>query len=320
MTAVKKNALCIMNPAAGKKKALEPVIDAITNALSPEYHLDCYLTKGKGDATRLARENAQHAQLLVCGGGDGTLNEVVTGLQQIKKDLLIHYIPLGTSNAVARTLKIPKNIKKNIKLLKANHTAIHDIGVFNKEKYYNYFAGFGALTAVAYSTPQKYKNKLGFLAYIFHYMKHIKQMEPVHAKVFFDGHMQEGDYIFGSISNTPTIGGGAIRLKEQDVCFDDGQLELLLVETINSKLAFVRIVCNGVFLKKFDRFGVSLHSASNIRIEFEKETAWTVDGEDAGAYQSVEITVKEGALQIITGLPDGRKNKTCAKGTGKAPA
>lgn len=314
---MKKSALCILNPAAGKKRAIKPVMDTISNCLHPDYDVDFHLTEAKGDAVRLARENAPRAQLVICGGGDGTLNEVVTGLQQVNGTLPICYIPLGTSNAIARTLKIPKDIRKSIGLLQANRIATHDIGVFNGDIYFNYIAAFGALTAVTYATPQAHKNKLGFLAYLFHFAKHIGRLEPVHAKICADGQTIEGDYILGSISNAPAIAGGVIRLKEQDICFDDGQLELLLVEEIRSKLSFIRMVWNGAFFRRFDRFGVSLNSASNITFEFDQKTAWTVDGEDAGTHRFVSITVKEGALRIYTGLPDGPNSKTCRRDLGK---
>ena len=124
-----------------------------------------HVTEGPEDATRVTQARAGEFDRIVCAGGDGTLNEVVTGLMQSKVRPPLGYIPAGTTNDFATSLGIPKVPAEAAAIAAKDRLQALDIGRFNS-RYFNYIAAFGVFTEVSYATPQQTKNIFGRAAYI----------------------------------------------------------------------------------------------------------------------------------------------------------
>lgn len=117
------------------------------------------------------------ADLVVCSGGDGTLNETISGLMKLDHFPDLGYIPAGSTNDFASSLKISKN------MVRAAESAVYgepfpiDIGCFCEDRHFVYIAAFGAFTEVSYLTPQDKKNVLGHQAYMLEGMEHSSSYE-----------------------------------------------------------------------------------------------------------------------------------------------
>ena len=149
-----KKALFVVNPHAGKgqiKNHLLAIVDILTKA---GYVVTVYTTQCQGDAIKVIRDRDHDYELVVCSGGDGTLDEIVTGMIQSGFQTKIGYIPAGSTNDFANSLNLPSTMKKAAEVVAADHTFSCDIGLFNQDVFV-YVAAFGIFTEVSYETPQE---------------------------------------------------------------------------------------------------------------------------------------------------------------------
>lgn len=294
----KKKITLIINPKAGSgtfgtpEKAL-----SVTSLLSERGYLTTvYFTDSQGHATQLAKQYAESSDIIVCCGGDGTLNETVCGVILSEKNTPIGYIPAGTTNDYARTLKISKNLTDAVNIISSEYGMALDAGLVNGEKYFVYVASFGLFTNVAYGTSQNAKNKLGHMAYILDGVKSLSDIRSHHVKVTADGIVYEGDYIFGSITNSLSI-GGVMNFRSSDVTLDDGKFELLLIKTPKTVAQLGTIMMN-LLNQQYTSKDVLFIHASEIMTEFEQPTPLTFDGEYAGIYKNVHIKNLKGRFTL----------------------
>jgi len=173
-----KRILLIINPNAGRLKSMRALTDIVDIFGQSGFITTSLSTKSKGHATQLVKDHAKDHDIVVCAGGDGTLNEVIAGLMSLEKDIPIGYIPMGTSNDFAASLGLSTNIKEATQDIIGGKLLSHDIGTFNQDQYFSYIASFGAMTEVAYLTPQKLKNYLGHSAYMLDAARHIFRLRP----------------------------------------------------------------------------------------------------------------------------------------------
>lgn len=292
--------LFLYNPTAGKGRVtadLAAVLDVFTKA---GYLTTVYPTQGKADATRIAAELGGQFDRVVCSGGDGTLSETVSGLMQLDHPPVLGYIPFGSTNDCATTLRLPRDPVKAAQT--ASETGVPrpwDIGRLNGRPFV-YVAAFGAFTEVSYDTPQDLKNTFGHLAYVMAGIASLPSITPYHIKVEYDGNVLEDDFYFGMVSNAYSIGG--IRLPTSEhVVLDDGLFEVDLVK----KPVSIADVANG-FQALLDQnqpsAGSRVHfKASHLTFTCEKPIPWTIDGEFGGKESVNEIVNCQRALTIIRG-------------------
>ena len=220
-----KKMLFIYNPNAGTgtlKPKLSDVIDVFTKA---GYEVTVYPTQKYHDGIEKMESCSDGYDLIVCSGGDGTLDEVVTGMRKRSYKAPLGYIPAGTTNDFATSLGIPKDI------LAAADTAVNgipfpcDVGTFNND-YFIYIAAFGLFTDVSYETKQSMKNILGHLAYVLEGAKRIFNIPSYKIRVIHDGEEIEDEFIYGMVTNSRSVGGfkGIIGT---NVVFDDGEFAFL---------------------------------------------------------------------------------------------
>lgn len=291
-----KQLLFIYNPRAGKLKARHALPSIQKLYESRGYAVCLQPTAGRGDAMTIAKTCGEHYDHIVCCGGDGTLNEVVNGMQSACPEKTLGYIPAGTTNDFATTLRLPRN------LMKAAQTAVDgtptklDIGKFN-DRYFTYVAACGAFSESSYSAPQSTKNAIGYLAYILQGLKELPTLHPVHLAVEADGIRREGEYIFGAVSNSTSL-GGLVKLDQIGVSLSDGLLEVTLVKQPKSAADFSAIV-NAATRQDFRGDQISVMSAREIVISSQDPIPWSLDGEYAPPEPAIRILNCHHALTLL---------------------
>ncbi|MFT8889372.1 MAG: diacylglycerol kinase family protein [Ethanoligenens sp.] len=293
-----KNALFILNPTAGKRRASTHLDQIVSLFEQNGYRVNAHVTGKPGDAARFAEQLAPGCDLVVCCGGDGTLHEVVNGLLRTDIRIPLGYLPAGTTNDMARALRLPGNVQKAALVAMSGHTAAQDIGSFNENRFFSYVASFGAFTSIPYTTPQWLKNRFGYLAYLLQILRCLPELRPYTLKLDTDGLHDKGHFLFGSVSNAYSL-SGIFQFKPEDVCLDDGAFELILIRCPKNPLDFLQIASNLIRRKSDGHFVIFRH-VRRIDFQFAEETAWTVDGENGGKCRSVRIRNLPRALSFVS--------------------
>lgn len=293
-----KNLLFIFNPHAGKgaiRGHLSGVLDVFTKA---GYLVTSYPTQGKGDATRIAAELGGSFDRVVCCGGDGTLNETISGLLTVENRPPLGYIPAGTTNDFSRNLGLPKGWDE------LAHTAVTgsvhecDVGSFNRKNFI-YVAAFGAFTDVSYDTPQEVKNALGHLAYLLQGVTRLGSLKGYPVTVTHDGGTVEGDFIYGMVSNTVSVGGFR-GLPTGEVKLDDGLFEVLLIR-MPKTAAELQSIASSLLQQKSMGSAVISFSTSKVQVTSKEPLPWTLDGEFGGDPLVAEIENLPQVIDLVWG-------------------
>lgn len=291
-----KKLLFIYNSNAGTGMLKPKLADVLDIFVKSGYEVTVYPTQRYHDALTKTLTYTGEYDLVVCSGGDGTLDEVVTGMATRIKQVPIGYIPAGTTNDFARSLHISKN------MLEAADTAVNgtplacDIGVFN-EDFFVYIAAFGLFTDVSYETKQSVKNVLGHLAYILEGAKSIFNIPSYHVKVTYEDQVIEEDFMFGMVTNSRSVGGfqGIIG---KDVVFDDGEFQVTLIKMPKNPLELNEIIA-AILIRQIDSKHIYSFRTGKIRFESLEEIPWTLDGEFGGEHDIVNIMNRKQGLQIM---------------------
>lgn len=291
-----KKILLIINPAAGKSRTKFRAFHIADWFQKKDCNTTVLTTTKKGDAENFVKQYAAENDVVVCCGGDGTLNEVISGVIRAESQKPIGYLPAGTTNDMAKTLHLPKNIKKAARIILNEESIDQDIGSFNQTQYFTYIASFGAFTKVSYATPQWLKNRFGHLAYVVDGIKSLGEIHPYHVKVESGELKEENNFIFGSVTNSSSI-GGVLKFRGTDICLNDGKFEVLLIRDPQNLMNLHNIVYN-LSHHKPDKNILFFHT-SEIVFHFKNETPWTVDGEYAGQSNEVQIKNLHNAVKII---------------------
>ena len=243
--------------------------------------------------------------LIVCIGGDGTFNEVVSGVIQSGVRVPIGYIPAGSTNDFANSLHLSKGIVKAAHDIVQGEPVSLDIGTFNGRNF-SYVASFGAFTKTSYATPQNVKNALGHLAYVLGGINSIASIRAEHMAFEVNGMKYEDDYIFGAISNSTSV-GGILTLKPELVDMSDGEFELLLVKAPHDLVELGAII-HMLTTQNYEDEMITFINASEFNIHASKETSWTLDGEYQEGMEEIKVVNMHHAIDLImNGKFNGRK-------------
>ena len=295
---MEKKLMLIINPSAGKGAYKVNLGDALHVLDMGGYRTSLFFTSGPWEATEFAASYAMDYDTVACIGGDGTLSEVISGLMELSSPPPLGYIPMGTANDVATTLGLPKN-----NTIAAARRIVHgsphpfDVGGFGDREYFAYIAAFGAFTEVSYATPQSQKKVLGHLAYVLQGALALPKIESYKTRVEYDGGVIEGDFLYGSVSNSTSV-AGLVHLRDDLVCLGDGYSELVLVKNPGS-LAEFRNIVDSVLYQKYDSDDLLILQTKSAKFSFEKPVAWTRDGEAGGEYQEIELCNYHSPIQFI---------------------
>ena len=287
----------ILNLQSGKatiSSKLAVVIDMFTKA---GYEVTARPTQERMDACAAAKYACgQGFDLIVCSGGDGTLNEVIQGVMRSENKLPIGYIPAGSTNDFARGVGIPRNIIDAVQLIIDGKKYPCDIGSFN-DKFFTYIAAFGAFTEVTYETSQQVKNVLGHVAYVLNGISRLKNIKSYHMKITYDDEIIEDNYIFGMVTNSSSVAG---LLSLNNFLLDDGLYEVTLIKTPGNPLDLQRIIHSLLNIDiDIDTAYIKSFRTSKIRFECDDELQWTIDGEFGGAYKTVDVCNNKQAIELM---------------------
>ncbi len=291
-----KKMLFIMNPFAGVKRANRHLTDILLMFTQAGYEVTTHMTLGRGDAAAVAREKGKDVDLVVCCGGDGTLNETITGLLSTGADTPIGYIPAGSTNDFASSLKLPTNILKAAQEIVEGEPVSYDVGRFG-DRYFSYVASFGAFTKSSYATPQNIKNALGHTAYVLSGITELSQIRNEHVKMEIDGQVVEGDFLFGAICNSTSV-GGILTLDPKQVDMGDGLFEILLVRAPEN-LGEIHECIQALQSQKYNCAMLTFRSAQKVRIFADPDMPWTLDGEKEDGHETVEVENLHHAIRLM---------------------
>ncbi len=283
----KKKMLLIVNPKAGKGKMKEHLLDVINVFSEAGYQIQVHVTQNTRDAKETVIREGSRQDLIVCSGGDGTLNETISGLLKLKKQPLLGYIPAGSTNDFASSLKLPKLMPEAARVAAYGEDYPIDIGEFCCTEHFVYVAGFGAFTEVSYLTPQDIKNILGPQAYVLEGVKSLTSIKSYPMKVECDEFGIEGEFIFGMVTNTISVGGFK-GLVNQEVALNDGLFEVLLIRSPKTPVE-LRDMVSGLILKEEASNLVLKFKTSQIRFISDAPIDWVLDGEFGGSRTDVDI-------------------------------
>lgn len=292
-----KKMLFVMNPFAGQRKANRYLADILTLFNRADYEVQVHMTAGPGDGAQAVAKYAAGMDLVVCCGGDGTFNETVSGVLQSGADVPLGYIPAGSTNDFAASLKLPTNPLKAAQAIVEGKAVTYDVGRFG-ERHFAYVASFGAFTKASYSTPQNVKNALGHTAYLLEGISELSQIRKTHVRFeMADGEVVEDDFLFGAISNSTSV-GGILTLDPKQVDMSDGLFELLLVRAPKD-LAEIGECIKALNTKKYNCRMITFLSAPSMTITADPEMAWTLDGEREPGHGRVEVQNLHHAIRLI---------------------
>ena len=288
--------LFLVNPNAGQRRVNKFLGEIIGIFNEGGYEVTVFMTTGPGDGTRIVRDRAKDYDLVVCAGGDGTLNETITGLMEAGADCPIGYIPCGSTNDFAATLKLSMDVVQAARDIMLGAPQEYDLGKWC-QRYFSYIASFGAFTRVSYSTPQNLKNALGHLAYVLSGIQELPQIRSIPMSLELDGERVEGKYIFGAVSNSTSV-GGVFTLDPRLVDLRDGKFEVILVRLprdMNELAACISAIQSGTY----DCAAITFRSVSRLTVRQASDVVWTLDGERAEGQEEITIENLHRAIRLV---------------------
>lgn len=274
-----KKCVIIYNPQSGKLKKKELLQTFFDLLRKHGYEAEIKYTKKKKDATEIIK-NLDYVDLVICAGGDGTLNEVVTGNLAREKRLTLANLPMGTTNDVANMYGYTKNnYMKNLELLLEGVKKKIDVCFINETPFV-YVACLGDYIDMAYSTPRDLKKKYGKLAYVMYGLKQLRnKINSYDIKYKIDNKTYEGKYSFFFITNASRVAG--FDDVYYDVKLDDNKFEVAFCHVKNkAELMKIFVLVNNMDLK--DVPGITYYQTDNLEIEFlqSPKVSWCIDGEE----------------------------------------
>ena len=281
-----KHLLLILNPTSGMRKAAKNLTDIISVFNRADYDTHVYVTACHGDAAKAVHQLGSEADIIVCCGGDGTLNETVTGVIEAGLDVPIGYIPSGSTNDFASSLHLSGDVVEAAGQIVSGSETAYDVGKFG-ERYFTYIASFGAFTKASYSTPQNIKNTLGHMAYVLEGMQELTALRPEHIRMELDGERIEDDFLFGAVCNSTSV-GGILKLKPDLVDMADGKFEILLIRAPRDLQELHECVM-ALHNQTYNCGMITFRNAGNVHVTGNPSMTWSLDGEKAEGSEKIVI-------------------------------
>ncbi len=292
---LEKKAFLIINPVAGRKTIQRNVTNVVRRLMDGGYLVTTAVTSSRGEGGELIERYGADYDLLVCAGGDGTLNECVNGLARAELSRPVGYIPCGSTNDFALTCQLPLDIRKAAAAAANGRVRRFDIGCLD-ERFFLHHALLGAFTRMAYSTQQEQKNRLGYGAYVLDGLRELPNLKPIRLTLTVNGERIEGEYVFGTFSTNRYI-AGVYELPEERISPLDGKLAAVLIRAPKSVLDW-EVIAHSLLTGDADCPQVEQYFGSEFIVQPQDELEWSLDGESSGKRGEVRIGVKPGFLQL----------------------
>lgn len=290
-----KRLLFIYNPKSGRALIRSKLADILDIFAAAGYEVTVFPTRAHNDARDIVARRSDNYDIVVCSGGDGTLDEIVTGMIQSGFCTPIGYIPAGSTNDFGKSLSIPKNMVRAAENVVRGRNFPCDYGRFNEDVFV-YIAAFGLFTDVSYETAQDMKNLLGHMAYLLEGMKRLSSIRTYHMKARWEGNEVEEDFIFGMITNSISVGGFK-NITGKNVLLDDGVFEVTLIKNPKNPVELSNIMLS-LLNRDIDTDTMYCFRTERLELESEEPVAWTLDGENGGRHTKVEIQNVRRGIQI----------------------
>lgn len=292
-----KKLLFVMNPYSGQKRANKYLIEILEMFGQAGFDVTVHMTSAPGDAVETVCRLADQMDLVVCCGGDGTFNETISGLLRAGVDIPVGYIPAGSTNDFANSLKLPTDVLEAVQNILLGEPVAYDAGDFGG-RFFSYIASFGAFTKVSYATPQSIKNTLGHTAYVLEGISELSQIRKEHVRMDIDGEIVEDDFLFGAICNSTSL-GGILTLDPEQVDMRDGKLEVLLVRAPQSLLEITECIQAVQSQNYNDCAMITFRSAGKIVVNADPNMLWTLDGEREDGHEEVTVRNRHLAYRLM---------------------
>lgn len=293
---MEKKLLFIYNPNAGKGMIQSKLGEIIDLFVKGGFQVEVYPTQAPKDAIRKAKETQEDYSVIVCSGGDGTLDEVVTGMVQSEKEIPIGYIPVGTTNDFASSLGISRNMMQAASDIVNGQPKPYDVGIFNDDVFV-YVAAFGLFTEVTYATNQDLKKLFGHMAYVLEGIKCLTDVKSYRMKIDIEGQIYEDEFLYGQVTNSTSVGGFK-NLTGKNVKLDDGCFEYMFIRTPKNLIQMQEIIANLLTAEDLTDMIIS-GKAQRVIVEAVEEVPWTLDGEFGGNQTYVRIENVHNGINII---------------------
>ncbi len=294
---MRKKLLFFLNPSAGHQELKTHLLEVLQIFTAGGWEATVHPTQAPGDITEQIRLRAADFDLIICAGGDGTLNEAVSGLMALEARPPLGYLPCGTVNDVAHTLGLSRNpVAAAQTIVNGTPTAI-DTGRFCQDRWFTYVAGFGAFTDVSYETPQADKRIFGRLAYLAGGVRSLGEIRPLHTRFTVNGQEYEDELLLGLVCSTTSVGGFRPKA-DYGVRLDDGLFEVILaknITTLNDLSALGTLLLKNTFDPKF----FYTFQTDHIEFSFSEPVKWTLDGEFGGQRDHAVIENHTRTIEIM---------------------
>ncbi len=301
-----KKLLFIYNAHSGKAQIKIHLSDIIDLFIKAGYEVDIHPTQKPLDAKEQILKKAESYDMIVCSGGDGTLNETVSGVMELEEKPVIGYIPAGSTNDFASSIKLPKRMIDAAEVIVSGNPISVDIGSFNSKNFV-YVAGFGAFTEVSYMTSQNLKNVLGHQAYIVEAVKSITKLKSYNMRIEHDGEVIEDKFLYGMVSNSKSVGGFK-GIAGKGVKMDDGVFEVTLITPPKNPIELQMIVTTLLGVTKGRCNNIYSFTSADIKFISEINVPWVLDGEYGGSPKIVNITDNHKAISVMSGTKKKMKS------------
>lgn len=291
-----KNLLFIYNPKAGKGSIGAHVSDVVDTFVKSGYRVTVYPTQCPGDGEACAREWVKDYDRIVCAGGDGTLDEVVTGVMRAGVSIPIGYLPTGSTNDFARSMGIPRIVSRASVKAAGDNKFCCDLGRFN-DRYFVYVAAFGLFTEVTYETDQNMKNIFGYSAYVAEAVKRLASIRSIPLRITYDQNVITGNFLVGLITNSDSV-GGMKRLTGPDVKLNDGVFEVMLVKAPDN-ISDLTLMGPAILDRRIRSDNVICFKCSDITFDSDEPIPWNLDGEFGGFVDHAVINNIHEAVEFV---------------------
>ncbi len=291
-----KTLLFIYNPRAGKGSIGTHIGDIVDTFTKKGFRVTVYPTQFPGDGEVIARQWSKDFDRVVCAGGDGTLDEIVTGVMSAGANVPIGYLPTGSTNDFARSIGLPRVIKKAAAIASGDGSFKCDLGKFNS-RFFVYVAAFGLFTEVTYETDQNLKNIFGYTAYLAECVKKLPTIRSIPLRITYDGNVISDNFLVGLVTNSDSV-GGLKALPGPDVRLDDGVFEVMLVRSPDNIIEF-NMIAPAILDRRIRSDNVICFKCSRLLIESDEPIPWNLDGEFGGMVDRAEIENIHEAAEFV---------------------
>lgn len=283
-----KKLLLLINPNAGQLGIRRSLFDVLSAFSKAGYLVTAYVTQYPKEITSIVSERGEEYDKIVCVGGDGTLNETISGIMCLDKKPILGYIPAGTVNDFATTLRIPKSVDEATNVIISGKEFDCDVGQFGGQ-YFSYVAAFGAFTDIPYTTKHENKQAMGRMAYLFDGLGAIGKIKPVSVTVSHDDVTFDAEVVLGLVMNSKSVGGfHAPKSIDEYVYLDDGLSEVILVKNVDNPFEVPEVINSILGWDLSNRHFISFQ-AKEVSFSFKEDVSWTVDGEFGGCVRNVTL-------------------------------